>query len=103
MYYAPDKFFVHPTTKGSPVFESQNIYVSFESHVGISISVRVRSTDPKGHRKKKEERVYVDMEYEDDDVRNPFYELLKKMEKQQKEAFNKNFIAANKIKFTRHD
>ena len=81
MYYAPDKFFVHPTTKGSPVFDSQNIYVSFESHVGISISVRVRSTDPKGHRKKKEERVYVDMEYEDDDVRNPFYDLLKKMEK----------------------
>ena len=22
MYYAPDKFFVHPTTKGSPVFDS---------------------------------------------------------------------------------
>ena len=66
-YYAPDKFFVHPTTKGSPVFDSQNIYVSFSSAVGISISVRVKSTDPKGHRKKKEERVYVDMEYDDDD------------------------------------
>ena len=43
------------------------------------------------------------MEYDDDDERNPFYELLKKMEKQQREQFHKNFIVANKIKFTRHD
>ena len=43
------------------------------------------------------------MEYEDDDPRNPFYELLKKMEKQQQEAFKKNFIFANKFKFTRYD
>ena len=50
--------------------------MSFSSSIGISISVRVKSTDPKGHRKKKEERVYVDMEYDDNDIRNPFYTLL---------------------------
>ena len=90
--------------KGSPVFDSQNIYVSFSSAIGISISVRVKSTDPRGPRKKREEKVYADYDYDDDDpTRNPFYELLKKMDQEQKESTTKNFIMANKIRYSKAD
>ena len=95
---------MHPTTKGSPVFECQNIYVSFSSAIGISITVRVKSTDPKGHRRKREEKAkFSDVDYDDDPTRNPFYELLKKMDREQREALNKNFILENKLKYSKAD
>ena len=45
----------------------------------------------------------ADVDYDDDPTRNPFYELLKKMEREQKEAISKNFIMANKIKYSKAD
>ena len=48
--------------------------------------------------------MYADYDYDDDDpTRNPFYELLKKMDQEQKESTTKNFIMANKIRYSKAD
>ena len=77
-FVSPEVFYVHPHVKNASSFDNQNIYVSFASPTSISISVRVKSTDPKGHRKKKEEQqITIAEDYFNDPNRDPFYPIVK--------------------------
>ena len=91
-YYGDERTIaVHTTNKQDKTFENSNIYISFKSIKGCSISVRVKFADPKGHRRQKAEKDAQNIEgpdYSKNPDADPFRELRKKM-KQEKEKLRK--------------
>ena len=91
-FYGDEKnMTVHTHNKQEKTFENNNIYISFKSIKGCSISVKVKFADPKGHRRQKAEKNISDIEgpdYSKNPEADPFRELRKKM-KQEKEKLRK--------------
>ena len=51
-HFSEKVFYVHTKNKQSKIFESNNIYISFLSIKGCSMNIRVKFSDPKGHRQR---------------------------------------------------
>ena len=84
MYQGESIFFVHTENKQVKIFENSNIYISFKSIKGCSISVKVKFSDPKGGRKQRPEKgLAVLPNYDKDPDADPFKELRIKMKEEQ--------------------
>lgn len=83
-YFSEHIFFVHTVNKQQKTFEGSNIYISFLSIKGCSINIKVKFSDPKGHRKQKTEKTSMidDPDYEGDPNSDPFKELKKKIKQE---------------------
>ena len=82
-YYGECTFFVHTVNKQVKIFENSNIYISFLSLRGCSISVRVKFIDPKGARKPRVEKVIPESpDYKADPEADPFKDLRLKMKQE---------------------
>ena len=99
-YFGECTFFVHTVNKQVKIFENSNIYVSFLSLRGCSISVKVKFIDPKGVRKMRIEKVMSESpDYVHDPEADPFKELRIKMKQEQ----DKNRLFRFKLKERKSD
>ena len=79
-FFSENVFFVHTNNKVAKTFETSNIYISFYSMKGCSISIRVKFTDPKGHRRARLEKLAAeDDNFKENPANDPFKELRRKM------------------------
>jgi len=93
-YFSENVFFVHTHNKQAKTFENSNIYISFLSIKGCSITIRVKFLDPKGGYKKSrldndmDEKVVAETNIEgavnEETMSDPFKKLHAKMREEQK-------------------
>ena len=87
-YFSESIIFVHTHNKMAKIFETSNIYISFYSIKGCSINVKVKFSDPKGHRRQRlENKACIDdPNYEENPDGDPFKELRRKMKLEQEKT-----------------
>ena len=86
-------FFVHTHNKQAKTFDNSNIYISFLSIKGCSITIRVKFLDPKGYNKRSrldndmDDRVVAETNVEgqvsEETMSDPFKKLHAKMRQEQ--------------------
>ena len=94
---------MHSKVKGATHFDCQNINISLFSIKGIAISIRASSANPKRHRKNRQADDEVVRLADIDPKKDPFYELVQRMDREAKDSKGKNFIFENKLKYTKAD